>query len=50
MFPLHKAELLEALDPVGPLARVRAAEVVENKITEEQLDPKQALVFKFLKQ
>ena len=35
MFPLNKAELVEALDPVGPLCRVRAVEVKEEKITEE---------------
>lgn len=50
MFPLVKAELLEVLDPCAPLARVRAVEVREEKVTEDQLDEKQLLVFKFLKQ
>jgi len=50
MFPIKKAELLEAIDPVGPLCRVRAKEIEEEKVSEEQLDHKQAIVFKFLKQ
>jgi Rps23 Pro-64 3,4-dihydroxylase Tpa1-like proline 4-hydroxylase len=50
MFPLQKAELLEAIDPVAPLARVRILEILEDKIREENLDEKQSMVFKFLKQ
>lgn len=50
MFPVQKAELLEAIDPVAPLARVRAHEIKEERLTEEQLDHKQMMVFKFLKQ
>lgn len=38
MFPTTKAKLIEALDPVAPLCRVRAEEIQEEKITEEQLD------------
>jgi hypothetical protein len=50
MFPLKKAELVEALDTVQPLTRVIAREVQEEKLTEEQLDSKQTMIFKFLKQ
>jgi len=50
MFPLQKAELLESIDPVAPLARVRVMELIEEKVREEDLDEKQALVFKYLKQ
>lgn len=49
MFPVRKAELIEALDPVQPLCRVIAHEVQEEKLTEEQLDQKQSMIFKFLK-
>jgi ATP-dependent Lon protease len=51
MFPLTKAELAECMDPqVGPLARVRVNEVIEESLTEDLLSNKQAIVFKFLKQ
>ena len=40
---------MECIDPVGPLARVRVLEIQEEKLKEEDLDPKQAIVFKFLK-
>lgn len=50
MFPMKKAELIEALDTVQPLSRIVAREVVEEKLTEEQLDSKQTMIFKFLKQ
>lgn len=35
MFPTTKAKLIEALDPIAPLCRIRAEEIVEEKITEE---------------
>jgi len=35
MFPIKKAELIEALDQVAPLCRVIAHEVQEEKLTEE---------------
>jgi hypothetical protein len=40
MFPVKKAELVEALDTIQPLSRVIAREVQEEKLTEEQLDSK----------
>lgn len=38
MFPSKKAKIIEAIDPVGPLCRVRAEEIIEEKVTEDQLD------------
>ena len=50
IFPVSKGKILEALDPVSPLCRIRALEIAEEKVTEEQLDVAQAVVYKFLKQ
>lgn len=50
LYPVSKASILECLDKeVGPLAKVRALELMEEKITEEQLSTGQSVVFKFLK-
>jgi len=35
IFPSSKAKIIEAIDPVAPLCRVRAKEIVEEKITED---------------
>jgi hypothetical protein len=35
MFPIQKAELIEALGPVEALCKVRANEIREEKLTEE---------------
>lgn len=40
MYPVKKAQLIEALDTVGPLCRVVVQDIVEEKVTEEQLDQK----------
>ena len=50
IFPVSKGKIIEALDKVEPLCRIRALEIPEEKITEEQLDVAQSVVFKFLKQ
>ncbi len=49
MFPYAKAEILDVLEEAAPLCRVHAKEIVEEKITEEQLDIAQSVVYKFLK-
>jgi hypothetical protein len=38
IFPIQKGKIIEALDKVEPLCRVNAQEIVEEKITEEQLN------------
>jgi len=35
IYPTSKAKLIEAIDPPAPLARVRAVEILEEKLTEE---------------
>jgi len=50
IFPYSKAEIIDVLEEVAPLCRVHAKEVREEKITEEQLDIAQSVVYKFLKQ
>jgi hypothetical protein len=35
MYPIKKAQLMEALDTIGPLCRVIVEEVQEEKVTEE---------------
>jgi hypothetical protein len=50
IFPYSKAEIVDVLEEVAPLCRVHARELHEEKITEEQLDIGQSVVYKFLKQ
>lgn len=40
---------MDAIEKIAPLCRIRAIEVLETKITEEQLDSAQSVVYKFLK-
>jgi hypothetical protein len=49
MYPVRKAQLIESFGIVAPLCRVIAQEIDEEKLTEEQLDQKQATLFKFIK-
>jgi hypothetical protein len=35
LYPIKKAQLIEALDLIGPLCRVIAEEIQEEKLTEE---------------
>jgi len=35
MFPTCKAKIIEVLEDVAPLCRVRALEIAEEKLTEE---------------
>ncbi len=41
---------MDAIDKVAPLCRIRATEVIETKITEEELNTAQSVIYKFLKQ
>ena len=50
IFPINKGKILEAIDTPAPLCKIRAKEIVEEKITEDQLDIAQTVVYKFLKQ
>lgn len=38
IYAISKARIIEALDPVAPLCRVRAVEMHERKLLEENLD------------
>lgn len=50
LYPISKAKIVECLDKeVAPLCRIRAIEIIEEKITEDKLDTAQSVVFKFLK-
>ena len=35
IYPTSKARLIEAIDDVGPLCRIRAVEILEERVTEE---------------
>lgn len=50
IFPISKGKVVEALDPVQPLSRVRAIEIIEDKLTAEQLNLNQSVSYKFLQQ
>ena len=38
IYAVSKARIIEALDPVAPLCRVRAEEIHERKLVDEDLD------------
>lgn len=51
LFPVSKGKILECIDPVvAPLCRVRADEILEEKVTEDGLDVSQQVLYKYLKQ
>ena len=51
LFPISKGKILESIDPVvAPLCRVRADEIIEEKVTEAGLDVAQQVLYKYLKQ
>ncbi len=35
IYPTSKGRIIEAIDEVGPICRVRADEILEEKVTEE---------------
>lgn len=51
LFPKEKAKLISAVSPddvIGPLTRVIIEKVREEIVTEEELDTRESVTFKFL--